>query len=69
MVNVLQDLILIYLAFALVSPIFIIGCINVILGQITTEGKRSLTTVAAKIDLNAKSYFCVLVLIVIGSVL
>ena len=65
MSNILQDLLLAYLLFAMVAPIFVIGCLNVILSQISSSD----LTRKPEVDLNGKTYFSVLVLIVIVGVL
>ncbi len=63
--NVLQDLLLAYLLFVVVAPVFVIGCLNAILGQVSSSD----LTRKPEIDLNGKTYLSVLVLIVIVGVL
>ncbi len=67
--NIIQDLLLAYLVFALVAPVFVIGCLNVILSQMKSSDEKSTIPCPPEVDLNGKTYFSVLVLIVILGVL
>lgn len=63
--DILQDLLLAYLLFAVVAPVFVIGGLNVILSQVSSSD----LTRKPEIGLNGKTYLSVLVLIVIVGVL
>lgn len=63
--NGLYDLMVIYAGAILVSPIIIILCINTILGELINTGKEN----PLKLDMTGKSYFGILVLVILGYII
>lgn len=65
--NAIYDLMLWYVIAIAISPIVVISCVNVVMAQIGVQKEGEvLTKLKYKIDLNGKSYFCILILVVVG---
>lgn len=63
--NIIQDFLMAYAILVLLSPMAVIGCINAVLSQVHLSGYPDSLCNTYKIDLNSKSYFSVLVLVLI----